>query len=42
MIELLHYEFMRNAFFAAVLVGIACGIVGAFVVIKKIVFRSNI
>ena len=41
MIELLHYEFMRNAFFAAVLVGIACGIVGAFVVIKKIVFISG-
>ena len=41
MIELLHYEFMRNAFLAAVLVGIACGIVGAFVVIKKIVFISG-
>lgn len=41
MIELLHYEFMRNAFFTAVLVGIACGIVGAFVVIKKIVFISG-
>lgn len=41
MIEILHYEFMRNALFAAVLVGIACGIVGAFVVMKKIVFISG-
>ncbi|MGB3340320.1 MAG: metal ABC transporter permease [bacterium] len=41
MIELLHYEFMRNALFAAILVSIACGIVGAFIVIKKIVFISG-
>jgi zinc transport system permease protein len=32
---------MRNAFIAAVLVSIACGIVGTFVVIKKIVFISG-
>ncbi len=41
MIEVLHYEFMRNALMAAVLVSIACGIVGTFVVIKKIVFISG-
>jgi zinc transport system permease protein len=41
MIELLHFEFIRNAIFAAVLVSIACGIVGAFIVIKKIVFISG-
>jgi zinc transport system permease protein len=41
MIELLHYEFMRNALCAAILVSIACGIVGAFIVIKKIVFISG-
>ena len=41
MIELLHFEFIRNALFAAVLVSIACGIVGAFIVIKKIVFISG-
>jgi zinc transport system permease protein len=41
MIEILQYEFMRNAFVAAVLVGIACGIVGTFIVIKKIVFMSG-
>lgn len=41
MIELLQYEFMRNALLAAILVSIACGIVGAFIVIKKIVFISG-
>jgi len=35
------YEFMRNAIIAAVLVNIACGIVGTYVVIKKIVFISG-
>ena len=41
MIEALHYEFMRNALVAAVLVSIACGIVGTFIVIKRIVFISG-
>jgi len=41
MIEALHYEFMRNALFAAILVSIACGIVGTLVVVKKIVFISG-
>lgn len=41
MIEALQYEFMRNALFAAILVSIACGIVGTLVVIKKIVFISG-
>jgi len=41
MIELLHYEFMRNAMIAAILVSIACGIVGTYVVIKRIVFISG-
>ena len=39
--EILQYEFMRNALIAAVLVNIACGIVGTYVVIKKIVFLSG-
>ncbi len=38
MIEILQYEFMRNALIAAVLASVACGIVGTYVVIKKIVF----
>jgi zinc transport system permease protein len=41
MIEIFQYEFMRHALYAAVLVGIACGIVGTFVVTKKIVFISG-
>lgn len=41
MIEALQYEFMRNALIAAVLVGIACGIVGTLVVVKRIVFISG-
>jgi zinc transport system permease protein len=41
MIEILQYEFMRNAFVAAVLVSIACGIVGTYVVIKRMVFVSD-
>lgn len=41
MIEILQYEFMRNALAAAILVSIACGIVGTFIVIKKIVFISG-
>ena len=39
--EIFQYEFMRNALIAAVLVNIACGIVGTYVVIKKIVFLSG-
>ncbi len=41
MIDVLQYEFMRNALLAAVLVGIACGIMGTFVVTKRIVFISG-
>lgn len=39
--EIFQYEFMRNAVIAAVLVNIACGIVGTYVVVKKIVFISG-
>jgi len=39
--EIFQYEFIRNAVIAAVLVNIACGIVGTYVVIKKIVFISG-
>jgi zinc transport system permease protein len=41
MIEILQYEFMRNALMAAILASVACGIVGTYVVIKKIVFISG-
>lgn len=41
MIEALQYEFMRNALIAGLLSSIACGIIGAFVVVKRIVFISG-
>ncbi|MDI6643498.1 MAG: metal ABC transporter permease [Methanobacteriaceae archaeon] len=41
MFEILQYGFMQNAFIAAVLVSLACGVVGTYVVIKKIVFISG-
>lgn len=41
MIEALQYGFMRNALVAGVLVSIACGIIGTYVVINRIVFLSG-
>ncbi len=41
MIEALQFAFMRNALVAGVLVSIACGIVGAYVVVNRIVFISG-
>jgi zinc transport system permease protein len=41
MIEALQFEFMQNALVAGILVSIACGIVGTFVVINRIVFISG-
>ena len=37
----LQYGFMRNALFTAVLISIACGIIGTYVVLKRIVFLSG-
>jgi len=39
--SLLEYAFMRNALAAGVLVSIACGVIGTYVVIKRIVFISG-
>lgn len=41
MIEIFQYEFMQRAFIAALLVSVACGIVGTYVVIKQIVSLSG-
>lgn len=41
MLEALQYEFMRNALMAGLLAAVACGIVGVYVVVKKIVFISG-
>ncbi len=40
-IEALQLDFMRHALLAGVLVSIACGIVGSFVVVNRIVFISG-
>ena len=41
MMDILQYEFMQRAFIAALLVSVACGIVGTYVVIKRIVSLSG-
>ena len=41
LLEALQFTFMRNALLAGVLVSISCGIVGTFVVVKRIVFISG-
>lgn len=40
-IKLFQFEFMRNALMAGILVSIACGIIGTFVVVNRIVFISG-
>ena len=39
--ETLQLNFMRNALLAGVLVSIACGIIGTFVIVNRIVFISG-
>lgn len=41
LLEALGFSFMRHALVAGVLVSIACGIIGTFVVVKRIVFISG-
>lgn len=41
MMDILAYEFMRNAFWAALLASVACGVIGSFVVVKRITFISG-
>ncbi|MBE0431344.1 MAG: metal ABC transporter permease [Dehalococcoidia bacterium] len=41
MLEVLQYEFMRNALMAGVLAAVACGVIGVYVVVKKVVFISG-
>jgi len=41
MLEIFQYGFMQKAFLAALLVSVACGIVGTYVVIKRIVSLSG-
>jgi zinc transport system permease protein len=41
MFEILQYSFFSNALWIGILSGIACGIIGSFIVIKKISFISG-
>jgi zinc transport system permease protein len=41
MLEFFQYQFMQKALVAAVLVSVACGVVGSYVVIKRIVSLSG-
>jgi zinc transport system permease protein len=41
MLNIFQYGFMRNALAAGVLVSIACGIIGTYIVINRIVFLSG-
>ncbi len=41
MFDVLQYEFMRNALLAGLLASVACGIVGVYVVVKRIVSMSG-
>lgn len=41
MLELLQYGFMQHAIIAGLLASVACGIVGSYVVVKRIVFISG-
>ncbi|QGT98706.1 Zinc ABC transporter, permease protein ZnuB [Candidatus Syntrophocurvum alkaliphilum] len=39
--DILQYEFMRNALLVGILASIACGIIGSYVVVKRLVFISG-
>lgn len=41
MFEILQYDFMINAILASLLASIACGIIGTYIVIKRLVFLSG-
>jgi zinc transport system permease protein len=41
MLDIFGYDFMRNALLAGLLASVACGVIGAYVVSKRIVFISG-
>ncbi len=41
MLEFFEFDFMLNAFLASILASIACGIIGTYIVIKRLVFLSG-
>jgi hypothetical protein len=40
-LELLSYDFLRNAVLAGLLAAVLCGVVGTFVVVKRLVFLAG-
>jgi zinc transport system permease protein len=41
MLDILHYDFMRNALAAGLLVSVACGVVGTLVVVNRLSFLAG-
>lgn len=41
MLELLQYDFFQNALIGTILIGISCGLVGTYIVAKRMVFISG-
>lgn len=41
LIKLFEYEFFRNAFFAAFLMSVTCGLIGTYIVARRMVFISG-
>lgn len=41
MLEFLKYDFFQNALLSTVLIGISCGLVGTYIVAKRMVFISG-
>lgn len=41
MFDVLQYEFMQNALLAGLLASVACGIIGTYVIVRRIVFISE-
>lgn len=41
MSEILHFDFMQNAFIASLLISVICGLIGALVVINRMVFIAG-
>ena len=41
LVTLFNFEFFRNAFFAALMASITCGIIGTYIVSRRIVFISG-
>ena len=41
MLDLLRYDFFQNALISTLLIGVSCGLVGTYIVAKRMVFISG-